>query len=1631
MSEANSHVLGVNTTTMFYQLESSEELYFPRARFCREDASCAAERCYPGCDFSSQTACSQGVQTQVPGGCDCGQDRWSLWCSSPVPSYTSLSFNDETWSEPFTATPTSPSYHRFYSPGQCEGFQVELQVYSGAVHMFISSEDPFPSSPLGTVRNNYQYTSLNTLFVSDFFAETEDTAGVTVNTAVMLESEWNYNICPGSVYFDHGTFAVSVVPVTLTANYSIRVLATASTATTLASPITPATGQVIVLPGPGVSQPIVSPAGLLADITTFEYTIEGCQTLLIQLEQRNFSGVLLYAVSTTNSVQLAIQLNSLFLLAQESSRPLGFCPPTGQSSWTFYITVVALFRSAVPSEYILTVVTVDSLDPSARSLVPLTTPQTETAALMLRGIASVVCNTSSSTSTPSTTTTTFGCLPGSDLFFDSTCSAFLPRVATDFFGIGRPIPPVFRSFDSERFDVLFFDDPPIGQAAFSFQLFFEVLNSYKRVVPIADVSQDSFSEQCSFVFPNFSPVVTASGAILADAPLPLSAVPANSSNACDSASWTELSGLLRSLALVVFDNASLERETYAAKYLYDISTLSRTWTDCQARLETLLNSTQERIFLAQTTLCLNDPLDACCSSSVGWQQCCHDRDFHIITSVFSTVDDDKVASSCLSPTCTSGLLDEYLNTIIAVRNRNVCSPILPDFASQQQINFDFYTACFTELFTPRECTANADCLVHFACDPARALCYPESVDQLRLDFWQCLADNVTANFLDDLTAVLIRNTDYTPSTPLVDLFEALLVTDDCLSSVSMATPFSLQANPISEANPACPVCQAECPNTLCTASLQCSSSKLRTGLCAYDFTLSRPAGFYDSCTSTRRCNWDATIEDEGECLTPSSADQAPGFFCGWCADNNTECFEVRGPTSAAECAALTLCALPSGAVRADLTAAECEALQACTEDCSGCNVDGATCAEAGNCFSTELSTFQQRLQPSATGYCVFAMQPFNQPDCASNLTRLQWTPAAVGCIAYSRCSATGCHSAFADQSSCESAGGSWNALGTDQVTCTGYVGCVEDKLYPLFSPKDSAECRFCVGHVLPVNTWTPGQWLPAVAYPLSWLPRRLVSPYHWGKSIDFARLDGYLREAELHFLAQPLAADLQCRYLVRQTLTDHLICSCFGNNNNNDDDSSSNCFERDVELQVVLQMCKSSAFYYIAPPITVTSLESSFTANDPSTTCCSITIEGLNIHSWTTRSGPPISTFQRVLHTSATSEYSFVVNKNRAVIGQAVGNGAQISFPDGVCPQSFYLCLDQTPDATDAADLTSYPVLDFGKPFAGDSTKLTPIGASIILTETGEFCSVIRNLERTQIFVPIIRKQNYNHDTVEYETPGERATLYIVATTYLAPALLSLGEIVYIVWVSHAFSLRESTNLMFVFFAVLACVRCIYFYLSASLVFATSTTVVEYVLVELPTFMYLAAGLLLTWNFSFLLLRRSYPTVSRLYWPSFIIAMTMLVLFFVGIILALQFAVISQNTTSTDSSNICSSIVPAPASQAPVNAKIIRLVYQSVVAALAFSIFVGLGTAGFVVYRDSKAQGYGAQTMLRLVVIASLALLLDTLAFITYYAIASPTPYFTIVLIFTEVIPISLLIVLLHKPPPKAETRRTRRSARA
>ena len=233
-----------------------------------------------------------------------------------------------------------------------------------------------------------------------------------------------------------------------------------------------------------------------------------------------------------------------------------------------------------------------------------------------------------------------------------------------------------------------------------------------------------------------------------------------------------------------------------------------------------------------------------------------------------------------------------------------------------------------------------------------------------------------------------------------------------------------------------------------------------------------------------------------------------------------------------------------------------------------------------------------------------------------------------------------------------------------------------------------------------------------------------------------------------------------------------------------------------------------------------------------------------------------------------------------------------------------------------------------------------------------------------------------------------------------------------------------SVFLIFCLAIALFVVRSVYFFLINYNVIVIGS-IGDYIMVEIPTFFYFQICIQILIAIAFF--SHDEPNVMRT-WAVILLLWGVVWLGFAGIVIAMSFVGGSGTGNPIMENNIVFlsnfSFFPHPSlgtivrscdcrlstANAPSDAaRFIRIGYKSAI--LAFALLIFLGT----LYKATVKGGLPGEMLTQIILITT-CLLLNCVAFIIYYGVDTPTPYFAIVLWFTELLPILVLLYLLARP---------------
>mmetsp|Transcript_14897 Transcript_14897/g.23312 ORF Transcript_14897/g.23312 Transcript_14897/m.23312 type:complete len:322 (+) Transcript_14897:160-1125(+) len=279
------------------------------------------------------------------------------------------------------------------------------------------------------------------------------------------------------------------------------------------------------------------------------------------------------------------------------------------------------------------------------------------------------------------------------------------------------------------------------------------------------------------------------------------------------------------------------------------------------------------------------------------------------------------------------------------------------------------------------------------------------------------------------------------------------------------------------------------------------------------------------------------------------------------------------------------------------------------------------------------------------------------------------------------------------------------------------------------------------------------------------------------------------------------------------------------------------------------------------------------------------------------------------------------------------------------------------------------------------------------------FCSSRRHNNN---YFPIARVKDYEDERIL--TTAERAIVFTTA------ALYSIGILILIFFFTgvplNSLTGAMKTNYMIgIQCFILYVFRAVYFYLLGTYVVpGEEEDVTDYILIEIPTFLYLGMFILIVLSFLFVYLRgyRDMVLSENVFWGCFLACQILIWLSFAAVVVAL--ATLDQGGEETRS---CSGRLTDETVGETDDARVIRIAYKSAIVVISLVVVIMMAILTVTIQQKG--------TVFLQVLFASFGLLLNSVAFIVYYAIDEPSTYFAIVLWVTELVP-TLVMCLIVSP---------------
>eukprot|EP01102_Stenamoeba_stenopodia_P014094 TRINITY_DN464_c0_g1_i8.p1 TRINITY_DN464_c0_g1~~TRINITY_DN464_c0_g1_i8.p1 ORF type:complete len:1482 (+),score=141.67 TRINITY_DN464_c0_g1_i8:791-5236(+) len=1123
---------------------------------------------------------------------------------------------------------------------------------------------------------------------------------------------------------------------------------------------------------------------------------------------------------------------------------------------------------------------------------------------------------------------------------------------------------------------------------------YKLFDKYPIVNPKIAQNLDS----CSFIFDTLSPISNKDGKRIQGTIHPKKTEPKCTREVKQISEKVDsiLGQLLR---------ADSYQEALTHRYEVDKLELRNSWLGCEAYLSDYLNVTESTTIAFPSSECRQEygskeyEEDPCCSLELGWESCCPpDR---IVEEDTNRYEVGMYPNNCYSPSCVSDLLDRYSFYVSVSENPSICVSKFNEYLTAVETYLIALKRCESDIYgtklTPPSCISDEDCESN-SCDLVSKKCYHNKDSTER--FWECVETTVMTKEL----ATNLYGIGVSISSAVKKLRREVTTSDQCYNAYGPDLRHG-----IFERASAWPMCEVKqdfyCLDTFCQYPLSLGSQELFGRIysnCDYQWFYSEQNTV--DCQKSATCLWNNTLITKEDC---ESGDQ---MFCGVCGGD--KCIVNGELLNESSCENTFACMHANGSVTYTNSEEECSKMSTCTKSCGGgeCKTEEECETSGGYCSGLELFTFIQNTyglpQPPET-VCLFETRPFNIPDCylvsASQKIPYLSTPYSIGCVA------------IYNEKICSQNNGTALYLPSTREKCSSIgEGCLENSFTEVFSPKSSQDCARCHQEMSPKFSWIPGSWRRSVPKRLEWQQKRFTRNTTLIKGPNFVELSSRILNGAVLGFVTDLQTQSYCKLAAKKSFIEAVSCACL-----DFEEDSDTCFDIPSPTLGAARICPDSNATILAVPAILEFKN----ADVVGTECVTISAFDVIPSTFLNVPIPGVSpTYAHARYDGSTKES--VKNKQDTIVGEVLSDGIKLEVLSGSFDivQSFTLCFYMDEEVTD--EKTKYKTYDFATKLDNDS--LIPLNVDAVLSKVDNngnlLCGIIFKeiVEKVRegYYVPIAREKHWEEADYRNLSPGEQATLLIVACLYFFAVLLGLYTL-YCAIDSSGHIFRNDPAMIIKICTSILIVTCfirfIYFILSGSkAVYFVDYHTAEEILVELPAFMYVTAFTLVAVAFFYTALgikRKRSLSLNRYVWLPFGLATFCLMSFF-GIAIGL----LEYFYKHSLSYEYCGSTIVSASRNDSINQ--FRVAYRAVLAAYIALVSLFLFANGYYLAKtaDSKKLKQPLR-MLFLVGVVGCCSLLSGIIFIIYYLVFDPSPYFTWVLLVVEILP--CVVIFLHMIGPK------------
>jgi hypothetical protein len=667
----------------------------------------------------------------------------------------------------------------------------------------------------------------------------------------------------------------------------------------------------------------------------------------------------------------------------------------------------------------------------------------------------------------------------------------------------------------------------------------------------------------------------------------------------------------------------------------------------------------------------------------------------------------------------------------------------------------------------------------------------------------------------------------------------------------------------------------------------------------------------------------------------------------------------------------------------------------------GCQTP-AECAASAACSTMSALVSRAYTPPLMEGRCVVPFAP-SLPTHIAQGTQTLYCPGGGGPVGSFGCWVPGIDGLARSESACAALGGTmqarWVELPRSRATCEVPLGCAVTSTLVTGSllPYSAMDCTACRGRQ-EVGVWEQGRWLGGRVRRAEWTQRQLLNRTSWeSDSLNYELMATYIQLAAQEALQESRLTQFVCRRVQLLEAVTFVMCAC-----PDVVPEDLGYFKCSADLQGgtrygVLLVCRDSGGSIRLPPLEMLVPPRSLVSDADALHCALVLVDVYPEAVFRVRSKGKLGvSFARERPTGEVGSYESVVNRDGLFSGVVLGEGVQFTSEESaglVRVRNASVCLELSLPW----DQARFPRLDLGRVRADG--RVEPLQLPDVRLDGSLACTTLMLDDVHDSLVPIGVVADYSAQGSGALSSGEKALMYVMGALYSVLLVCAL-----LFSLPGARLMVAAGWVVYVFVALFAVFRAVYFFLFATdqVGSGDSENAGEYVLFELPTFFYCSVVALVAVSFVFLYRSRGgeRTTKRRYFWITYLLVNLVLYLIFVLVVVLFKVLVVDGadptcNGRLDDEGNVDEA------------ARALRISYRATLGAVALITLLFIAYTGYRIWRQTHSP-----VVLQALFI-SLALLCNCVAFLVYYAVARSSPYFVLSMVFTEFLPLLVLIVLL------------------